>query len=79
MSSEHVSTLVTSVVAASFLKVTPETLAVWRCTKRYPLKFVRVGRKILYRISDIEAFIEREANGGRLINPPLSDLLAIEE
>jgi hypothetical protein len=33
------------------------TLAIWRATKRYPLRFVRIGRKIFYRVEDVQAFI----------------------
>ena len=34
------------------------TLAVWRCTKRYDLEFVRVGRLIRYKQEAIDRFIE---------------------
>jgi hypothetical protein len=43
--------------AAEFLQVTPGTLMVWRCTKRYPLKFVRIGRNVRYRAADWEALM----------------------
>jgi Helix-turn-helix domain len=39
------------------LHVTYGTLAVWRCTHRKALPFVRIGRKIFYREEDIENFI----------------------
>ncbi len=49
---------------AEILGVTAETLAVWRCEQRYPLRYVKVGRKIFYRPEDIEAFIQvRSATG----------------
>jgi len=41
-----------------------ETLAVWRCTKRYPLSFVRVGRLVRYRLSAIEAFLRARTENG---------------
>ena len=44
--------------AANILGVTEDTLAVWRCTKRYPLSYIKIGRKVFYRLTDIEAFIE---------------------
>jgi hypothetical protein len=50
--------------AAAFLNTTVGTLAVWRCTKRYPLRFVRVGRKIMYRLRDLESFIEERTMSG---------------
>ncbi|MBY6017363.1 helix-turn-helix domain-containing protein [Halomonas denitrificans] len=43
---------------ANLLGVTIGTLSVWRCTGRYPLPFVKVGRRVMYRESDIHAFIE---------------------
>lgn len=44
--------------AAEVLGVTTQTLSIWRCTKRYALKYVKVGRLVRYRESDIMAFIE---------------------
>ncbi len=44
--------------AARFLGVETQTLSAWRCTGRYSLPFVRVGRAIRYRRSDLEAFVE---------------------
>ena len=41
-----------------------ETLAVWRATKRYPLRFVKIGAKVMYRLKDIEAFIESRTVSG---------------
>jgi excisionase family DNA binding protein len=54
--------LLTSVEAAAFLGVKKETLAIWRCTKRYNLPFVRVGRLIKYRKSDLIAFLESRSS-----------------
>jgi Helix-turn-helix domain len=36
----------------------PKTLAVWRCTKRYDLPYVKYGRSVRYRLKDVRAFIE---------------------
>ena len=44
--------------AADFLGVQKSTLAVWRCVQRYPLPFVRIGRLIRYRQTDLEAFVQ---------------------
>lgn len=49
--------LLTAKQAAAFLKVKPGTLACWRTTKRYPLKYTRVGKSIRYRLSDLQAFL----------------------
>lgn len=51
--------------AAEYLGVTAATLAVWACTKRYKLPFVKIGRLVKYRRSDLETFInERSVNLG---------------
>ncbi|MBC8737567.1 helix-turn-helix domain-containing protein [Paraburkholderia sp. UCT31] len=49
--------LLDDVKTAVALGVSPNTLANWRATKRYPLPYVKVGRLVRYRLSDIEAFI----------------------
>jgi excisionase family DNA binding protein len=49
---------------AHLLGITTGTLEVWRCTKRYSLKFVKVGRLVRYRRSDLSAFIESRTIGG---------------
>jgi hypothetical protein len=55
--------LVDEKIAAEILDVTPGTLSVWRCTRRYPLPYVRVGRAIRYRIADLERFIASRTVG----------------
>lgn len=42
---------------AAILDVSTGTLQVWRCTKRYPLPYVKIGRNIRYQRSAILAFI----------------------
>jgi len=44
--------------AAHYLDIMPGTLSVWRCTGRYDLPYIKVGRRVKYRVSDILAFIE---------------------
>lgn len=43
--------------AAQILGVKTGTLQVWRSTKRYALAYVKVGRLVRYRQSDLEAFL----------------------
>jgi predicted DNA-binding transcriptional regulator AlpA len=43
---------------AELLHVSPGTLSVVRCTRRWPLPYVKVGRAVRYRLSDIEAFMQ---------------------
>lgn len=46
--------------AAKYLRISPGTLAVWDCTKRYDLKPLKVGRSVRYRKSDLDNFVERQ-------------------
>lgn len=43
--------------AAALLGVSAGTLSVWRSTGRYALAFVKVGRRVKYRLSDLEAWL----------------------
>lgn len=45
--------------AALALGVKPNTLAIWRSTGRYSLPFLKVGRLVKYRISDLAEFLYR--------------------
>lgn len=58
--------LLTRKEAAEFLGVTEHTLAVWASTKRYDLPYIKVGRLVKYRYSDLLGFIDRntELAGG---------------
>ncbi|MDZ4145690.1 MAG: helix-turn-helix domain-containing protein [Burkholderiales bacterium] len=51
------------VESAQFLGVKPTTLQIWRCTKRYPLPYIKVGRLVRYRQSDLEAFLNLRTQG----------------
>ena len=50
--------LLTRLEAAEFLGITAGTLAVWACTKRYPLKYIKVGRLVKYREADLMDFLD---------------------
>ena len=56
--------LLTPTETARRLHVVYGTLAVWRCTHRKALPFVRIGRKIFYREQDIEKFIADNLHPG---------------
>lgn len=45
--------------AARILGVSVDTLAVWRCTKRYPLSYLKIGRKVFYCADDLMNFIRQ--------------------
>jgi len=50
--------------SATRLDLSPTTLATWRCTGRSDLPWVKIGRNVRYRESDILAFIARHMVGG---------------
>lgn len=51
------SKLLTATQVGEMLGVTPQTLAVWRSTGRYSLRYVKSGRLVRYREEDVLAFI----------------------
>lgn len=44
--------------SAAYIGVAPGTLEVWRCTKRYNIPYIKVGRLVRYKKSSLDAFIE---------------------
>jgi predicted site-specific integrase-resolvase len=56
--------LLTPQDVADRLGVSITTLATWRCTKRYPLAYLKVGRLVRYRMGDVEAFEMARLQGG---------------
>jgi excisionase family DNA binding protein len=44
--------------AAQELNIAPGTLSVWRSTGRYNLPFIKVGRSVKYRRSDLMAWLD---------------------
>ena len=58
------STLLSSVEAANYLGVSAGTLSQWRFHKKFPLRFIKVGAKVAYRISDLEMFLDSRTQSG---------------
>ena len=53
--------LLTPEEVANILGVSVNTLNVWRCTKRYNLLYIKLGRSVRYRSENVQRFIkERE-------------------
>lgn len=44
--------------AAEYLGLKKSTLAVWRCTDRYKIPYVKIGSKVAYYKDDLDAFID---------------------
>jgi predicted DNA-binding transcriptional regulator AlpA len=53
-----ISRLLNSDEVSELLGVRKSTLSYWRCTGRYNLRWVKVGRLAMYRPEDVNAFIE---------------------
>lgn len=49
---------------AHILGLSIDTLNVWRSTGRYNLPFVKIGSKVMYRLSDVEQYIENNTVKG---------------
>jgi excisionase family DNA binding protein len=45
--------------AAEYIGVKPQTLAVWRTTGRYDLKFYKIGSSVRYRRTDLDAWMNK--------------------
>jgi excisionase family DNA binding protein len=48
--------------AAEYIGVQPQTLALWRSTGRYRIPYLKIGRLVRYRQSDLDVWLSsREA------------------
>lgn len=52
------SDLLTTAEAAEYLGTTVGTMEVWRCSKRYAIPYIKVGRLVKYRRSDLEQWLQ---------------------
>ena len=50
--------LLTRPEAAAYIGVSTGTLTVWASTGRYSLPYIRVGRRAMYRRSDLDAWLK---------------------
>jgi len=50
--------LLTTVEVAEMLGIAEGTLRTWRCTKRYPLAYVKAGGMVRYKAADVAKFID---------------------
>jgi excisionase family DNA binding protein len=53
----HDTKLFTTSETAALLRVQTTTLAAWRCTRRHDLPYVKVGGRVAYRQSDLDAWL----------------------
>jgi hypothetical protein len=51
--------LLDTTAAAAYIGSTPATLNTWRCTKSVRIPYIKCGRSVRYRKSDLDEFLER--------------------
>lgn len=54
---QHNGALMSDAEATAYLDLASGTLSVWRCTGRYNLPFIKVGRAVRYRKADLDAWL----------------------
>jgi excisionase family DNA binding protein len=54
--------LLTRKQAADLLGCKDDTLVVWKTNKRYKLPYIKIGKNVRYRLSDILSFIENNTH-----------------
>lgn len=52
--------LLSSKETARILGLSSRTLDVWRCNGKIHIPFVKIGRSVKYRLSDIESYIQQQ-------------------
>ena len=50
--------------AAPVVGLHPTTLATWRCTKEQRIPYLKIGRRVYYRRSDLESWLDRQVVDG---------------
>lgn len=63
LKSKSLDPLFTPQEAADYIGGTVKTLAVWRCTGRYAISYLKVGRSVRYRKSSLDAWLESRTHG----------------
>ncbi len=55
--------LLTPPEAADYIGVAKNTLSIWRCVGRYDIPYIKSGRLVKYRKSELDAFLLRRTVG----------------
>lgn len=55
------SDLITRSEAAAFLRVSPGSLSNWASSSKYRIPYIKIGKKVYYRIKDLQQYIDRHA------------------
>jgi len=54
--------LVDNETAAAIIQVSPRTLMVWRSSGRYSIPYIKIGAKVRYKRSDLQAWLDSRYN-----------------
>lgn len=58
--------LATPEEAAQLIKIAESTLQKWRSTGENNIPFVKIGRSVRYKVSDLKAYVDRHVVGGAI-------------
>ncbi len=50
--------------SAAYLGIKTNTLTVWRCKNTQKIPYVKLGRRVFYRLKDLDSFIDKNQIGG---------------
>jgi excisionase family DNA binding protein len=53
----------TNAEAAAYLGISPEALEIWRCTGRYQIPYLKIGRRVRYRRAHLDAWLASRTVG----------------
>jgi hypothetical protein len=53
----HLDPILPNAIAAEYIGITPHTLNVWRCNKRFDIPYIKVGSSVKYRKSSLDNFL----------------------
>jgi len=53
--------------AAAFLHLQPQTLANWAVSRVQPLPYIKLGRRVMYRLTDLESFVLANRHGNEAV------------
>lgn len=56
-------TLMSRLAAANYMGTKPNAPTVWAASRCYDPSYVKVGRRVMYRTSDVETFIADNVKG----------------
>ncbi|WP_432744375.1 helix-turn-helix domain-containing protein [Methylobacter sp. G7] len=56
--------LATPAEAATLIRINAATLQKWRSTGENNIPYIKIGRSVRYRVSDLRAYVERHVVGG---------------